>query len=332
MVLSFSASTGSWSGSVGKTVRRTSQSAGQSNIAVYRVPSPRLSTATLPATLHRTQPPCAFSTHSDWQDPLSMALSSSASSQSVPRSDRDRLRDYYGLGAAQGQSVPPSPSTTTNAVVSASTIPALLKTESDLLTQIRELDGERQSLVYNHHTDLVAASETIAKMKSHAERLDTTLASLKSSFSAMNRLSQQSSTALLPLTRQHSNNSADARGNVRRDIVSVATLPQRLRDTIALGRSGRGEETSDAGDASARDVPHASPLRTSDNTPGAGLAAAEALWGRHEAILSDWSREGIPGADSIAAECRSVLKEERERAASAERTETDNGTSPQRHT
>lgn len=28
-------------------------------------------------------------------------------------------------------------------------------------TEIRELDSERQSLVYNHHSDLIAASDTI---------------------------------------------------------------------------------------------------------------------------------------------------------------------------
>lgn len=30
-------------------------------------------------------------------------------------------------------------------------------------TEIRELDGERQSLVYNHHHELIEASDTIRK-------------------------------------------------------------------------------------------------------------------------------------------------------------------------
>lgn len=55
----------------------------------------------------------------------------------------------------------------------------LLKRENDLLTgkysfaqnwasfvksgiEIRELDSERQSLVYNHHHELIAASDTIS--------------------------------------------------------------------------------------------------------------------------------------------------------------------------
>ncbi len=58
----------------------------------------------------------------------------------------------------------------------------MLKRENELLTginiealkfdcllilrpEIRELDGERQSLVYNHHHELIAASDTIAAVK-----------------------------------------------------------------------------------------------------------------------------------------------------------------------
>ena len=31
-----------------------------------------------------------------------------------------------------------------------------------MLSEIRQLDSERQSLVYNHHHELIAASDTIA--------------------------------------------------------------------------------------------------------------------------------------------------------------------------
>lgn len=48
-----------------------------------------------------------------------------------------------------------------------------------------------------------------------------------------------------------------------------------------------------------------------------GLAAAEALWGRHESVLSTWASEGIRGADAVAAECRMVLREQRERVAAS---------------
>jgi len=63
-------------------------------------------------------------------------------------------------------------------LITTSSLPSLLKRENELLTgnvtfhqrkaelelcpEIRELDSERQSLVYNHHHELIAASETIA--------------------------------------------------------------------------------------------------------------------------------------------------------------------------
>lgn len=70
-------------------------------------------------------------------------------------------------------------------LITTASLPALLKRENELLTgeppkyretdvsisdgspvlvnpEIRELDSERQSLVYNHHHELIAASDTIA--------------------------------------------------------------------------------------------------------------------------------------------------------------------------
>jgi len=65
----------------------------------------------------------------------------------------------------------------------------LLKRENELLTEIRQLDSERQSLVYNHHHELIAASDTIAAMKSRAENLDADLELLRAAFSEISRLS-----------------------------------------------------------------------------------------------------------------------------------------------
>jgi vacuolar protein sorting-associated protein 51 len=73
------------------------------------------------------------------------------------------------------------------------------------LIEIRQLDGERQSLVYNHHHELIAASDTIRavgdltassskcteflhKMKTRADSLDSDLEKLRISFSDISRL------------------------------------------------------------------------------------------------------------------------------------------------
>lgn len=51
-------------------------------------------------------------------------------------------------------------------LITTASLPSLLKRENELLSEIRELDSERQSLVYNHHHELIAASDTIAAVRS----------------------------------------------------------------------------------------------------------------------------------------------------------------------
>jgi hypothetical protein len=40
---------------------------------------------------------------------------------------------------------------------------------------MRQLDGERQSLVYNHHHELIDATDTISAVSSSPARLSTSL-------------------------------------------------------------------------------------------------------------------------------------------------------------
>ncbi|KAF8529879.1 Vps51/Vps67-domain-containing protein [Gautieria morchelliformis] len=116
---------------------------------------------------------------------------------------RDLLRRHYGMTvgppAPSGKPSDPmdidSPAFDAKAyydqLITTSTLPVLLKRENELLTQIRELDSERQSLVYNHHHELIAASDTISAMKTRAESLDADLDKLKVAFSEISRLSAQ---------------------------------------------------------------------------------------------------------------------------------------------
>jgi len=53
------------------------------------------------------------------------------------------------------------------------------------------LDSGRQSLVYNHHHELIAASDTISAMKVRADELDPELDALKAAFSKISRLSSK---------------------------------------------------------------------------------------------------------------------------------------------
>jgi len=122
---------------------------------------------------------------------------------------RDLLRKHYGLGVGPP---PPRPGATSSQdpmdmnstafdpksyyeqLITTSSLPALLKRENDLLAEIRQLDSERQSLVYNHHHELIAASDTISTMKTRAESLDGDLDLLRAAFSEISRLTAEVST------------------------------------------------------------------------------------------------------------------------------------------
>ncbi|EGN98854.1 hypothetical protein SERLA73DRAFT_160494 [Serpula lacrymans var. lacrymans S7.3] len=113
---------------------------------------------------------------------------------------RDLLRRHYGLGIGlpppTGKPNDPmdldSPAFEARSyydqLITTSSLITLLKRENELITEIRQLDSERQSLVYNHHHELIAASDTIAAMKTQAESLDADLDALKAAFSEISRL------------------------------------------------------------------------------------------------------------------------------------------------
>ncbi|PPQ69693.1 hypothetical protein CVT26_001652 [Gymnopilus dilepis] len=139
--------------------------------------------------------------------------STPGSSNSTPRRStpppqktraRDLLRKHYGLGVGPP---PPRPGNTQDPMdlnssafdaksyyeqlITTSSLPALLKRENELLTEIRQLDSERQSLVYNHHHELIAASDTISAMKTRAESLDGDLDLLRAAFDEISRLTAE---------------------------------------------------------------------------------------------------------------------------------------------
>ncbi|PWN39750.1 hypothetical protein IE81DRAFT_349909 [Ceraceosorus guamensis] len=218
------------------------------------------------------------------------------------------LRDYYGLAASASN----GSSSAGAAVASSSSSPldpdsinfspslaledlrrtknaaGLMNDQARLLTEIRELDGERQSLVYNHHHELVAASETIRKMKTRADDLTPSLDALRASLTQIDKTRAELS--LPEHLVQHKSSGRDQEGQQARAIERVVELPTRLRDCIAL------ERTADE-----------------------GLAAAERLWGQSEAVLSAWDEAGVHGVKEVASECREVLREARARVSGAAR-------------
>ncbi|CAK5269329.1 unnamed protein product, partial [Mycena citricolor] len=170
-------------------------------------PSPlRPSSPTTPLTATATLTPT--SRLSSVGPPVSPRRNSSALPSSPPPPTtpnktraRDLLRKHYGLGVGPPTPIPgrtqdpmslDSPAFDAKSyyeqLITTTTLPALMKRENELLSEIRQLDSERQSLVYNHHHELIAASDTIAAMKTRAESLDSDLDLLRDAFSEISRL------------------------------------------------------------------------------------------------------------------------------------------------
>ncbi|EST08246.1 hypothetical protein PSEUBRA_002337 [Kalmanozyma brasiliensis GHG001] len=236
-------------------------------------------------------------------------MSPSSSTGSRPRADKRRaskLRDYYGLSSetpttsqpstpiiGESSSIALGPKIDLSSLLRSGSLSTLLGKESELIVQIRELDGERQSLVYNHHHELVAASDTIRNMKIKSESLDPSLDSLRSSFESMSNLA--SNLEVLRSSARAKAVEESATGGIDRlhDLDPIVTLPARLSDLIEcrLDAAETGEQSAEA-----RKM---------------GLAQAEHLWGTMEPVLAAWTDAGVSGVREIAAECRSLLKDGR---------------------
>jgi len=228
------------------------------------------------------------------------------------RRARNLLRDYYGLG---GFSEATSPSRSESAgyihaagtsdeasraqerlsidspyfdveayfhkLVGNSSLKSLLSTANELMSEIRELDGERQSLVYNHHHELVEASETIDKMKSSSQKLDGTLSQLQDSLSTISQLST-SLTSDRPPGGSGPTEAADSDG--------ASNLSKKFDDGLHL--------------AALLSLPTVLKGLLASET----RAAADQLWGQWEPALRSFEEAGVEGAKQVGNECREVLR------------------------
>ncbi|KAF9071620.1 hypothetical protein BDP27DRAFT_1391520 [Rhodocollybia butyracea] len=111
---------------------------------------------------------------------------------------RDLLRKHYGLGigtpSSSGRGTPDErdPMNMDSPSFDAKAYYSQLITTANLSTLLKKRErNQRQNLVYNHHHELIAASDTIGAMKSHAESLDADLDLLKAAFSEISRLSSE---------------------------------------------------------------------------------------------------------------------------------------------
>ncbi|KAF1839688.1 hypothetical protein BDW02DRAFT_539101 [Decorospora gaudefroyi] len=131
------------------------------------------------------------------------SIDSSSSHRAPPPARRNRaaLREFYGLKASKDAAADakiPEPFTTTGlgpeedetlteldaadfnadafveTLLARESLKGVLKVEADLVSQIRNLDSDRKSLVYDNYSKLLSATSTIRRMRGNMDPLAPT--------------------------------------------------------------------------------------------------------------------------------------------------------------
>jgi len=106
-------------------------------------------------------------------------------------SKADSLKEFYGIPTAQKTVVAPTeteaeaPPPSLDDLTTSQPLSELLRLSSQRLDSVRDLYADRQSLVYNHHQELVGASETVGDMRRGIEALAPSRASLEQQLEQM---------------------------------------------------------------------------------------------------------------------------------------------------
>ncbi|KID96617.1 Vps51/Vps67-like protein, partial [Metarhizium majus ARSEF 297] len=178
-----------------------------------------------------------------------------APSQPAPkRSNRAALREYYKLRAPRievaGSEVPASDidAPDFNAaeyvarVVGNSGLEDMLRLYTQVVAEVRALDAEKKALVYDNYSKLIAATETIRKMRANmdplnpmASTLDPAIAQIYSQASSIREKLRESVPA--PDSEEGRRRAAELKRQRTRELaVEVLATPQKLRDLVKEGK------------------------------------------------------------------------------------------------
>ncbi|KAF2084534.1 hypothetical protein K490DRAFT_48919 [Saccharata proteae CBS 121410] len=215
------------------------------------------------------------------------------------RRDRAALRDYYNLKAAapvdaaagSGASGSSAGEDETSELdregfdaaqfvrerLAKEGLEGVLRCEAGLVGQIRGLDGERKALVYDNYSKLIAATDTIRKMRTNMDPLTPTTSTLSPAISHIAETASALSASIAEhaVTPPRSTTPApinEAKEKQKQTVRWVLDTPRRLREKLEKGeREG-----------------------------------AEREWEVVGEVLGKW--KGVDGVDALKRECEGVLK------------------------
>ncbi|KAF2838563.1 hypothetical protein M501DRAFT_934410 [Patellaria atrata CBS 101060] len=155
----------------------------------------------------------------------------------------------------------------------------VLKVEGGLMSEIRGLDGERKALVYDNYSKLIAATDTIRKMRSNMDPLTPTTNTLSPAISHIAETAAALSSSLIDRTPAPPKITADdisppTQQRQKQTVKWVLAAPTRLRSLVASG----------------------------------DIDSAEEDWAEVKNLLNKW--DGVQGVDEVRKRCEAALKGE----------------------
>ncbi|KAI9743348.1 MAG: hypothetical protein M1818_003194 [Claussenomyces sp. TS43310] len=122
----------------------------------------------------------------------------------------------------------------------------LLKTYNQVLTDVRALDAEKKALVYDNYSKLIAATETIRKMRANMDPLNPMTSTLDPAIAQIyeraNAVKSELSHSIAPAQRAEAATgeaekaAAAKRSRTQEVAIRVLETPERLRQLVAEGK------------------------------------------------------------------------------------------------
>ncbi|KAF2641609.1 hypothetical protein P280DRAFT_398259 [Massarina eburnea CBS 473.64] len=247
------------------------------------------------------------------------SLDASARSVAPARRNRSALRDYYGIKAAAKDAEPkiseessrtnlgPEEDETTlteldgtdfnadafvNNLLAKEGLKGVLRVEADLVSQIRNLDSDRKSLVYDNYSKLLSATSTIRRMRGNMDPLAPTTHTLGPAIAhiAETAASLSSSMRALPMKPQPMGLGIEISCEEDDDKTEVDIRKQKQKDTVCWVLN--------------------TPRRLQHLIDQEQEEEAERDWEEVSKILEKWER--VAGVKELREECEEIMKVEGE--------------------
>ncbi|KAI9685315.1 MAG: hypothetical protein M1822_004688 [Bathelium mastoideum] len=249
-----------------------------------------------------------------------------AAAPEAQRRNRAALRDYYGLKSAkkeeEAKPLPPeeleqeseldkagfNADEYVKDVLARESLEGILKIESNFNqqkkqqhcltspgahTEIRGLDGERKSLVYDNYSKLIAATDTIRRMRTSMDPLAPTTSTLSPAVAHIAETASRLSCALTERTE-----------GVRKEAEASGRARSTSRGRKEEREGNEGERRKERERETVRWVLEA-PGRMREMVGAGRRGDAEGEWERVKGFLEKW--EGVGGVEEVRRECEDVL-------------------------